>query len=523
MGAAATLIGLLPGYAQIGVWAPILLVVLRMLQGFSAGGEIGGAASYIREWAPPKRRALYISFLPSIAQFGKGLAAAIAGLAAATLTDPEMLSWGWRIPFLLALPLGIIGLYMRLSIEDSPEFASKKNDAKVKKGQPFAELIRDYRKPLAKVIMIAMVQNIGTYIGTVFIAAYFSSILGYSKGEASTIVLIAVILAAFLIPLAGQLGSYRGGKTILRYAYVAYAVVSIPSFMLMQQSSVNLAMVGLALGMIPYALCQAGTYSVMPEFFPMHIRHTGVAFGHSVGAVIGGGSGPFLATWLIGATGNQSTPAIVARHGAGYDNVDYKAAEELGVWVTNTPGENRRSVVEHVFALLLGLSRKIQLATDQTRNEIWAADRLSLTGIELEGRTLGLIGFGDIGRHVAPVAEAFGMKVLATDPAYDASFDKRLVDLDTLLAQADVVSLHVPLQAGTENLIGGTEIEKMKTGAILINTSRGGVIDEAAVAEALRSGKLGGAGVDVLAAENTDMITPFSCNTFPVSDLPNLL
>lgn len=214
---------------------------------------------------------------------------------------------------------------------------------------------------------------------------------------------------------------------------------------------------------------------------------------------------------------------IVARHGAGFDNVDYKAAAELGVWVTNTPGENRRSVVEHVFALLLGISRKIQLASDQTRKGIWAADRLSLTGIELEGRTLGLIGFGDIGRHVAPVAEAFGMKVLATDPAYDASVDSRLVDLDTLLANSDVVSLHVPLQPGTHNLIGGAQIEKMKNGAILINTSRGGVIDESAVAEALRSGKLGGAGVDVLAAENTDMITPFSCNTFPIAELPNLV
>ncbi len=214
---------------------------------------------------------------------------------------------------------------------------------------------------------------------------------------------------------------------------------------------------------------------------------------------------------------------IIARHGAGYDNVDYKAAAELGVWVTNTPGENRRSVVEHVFALLLGISRKIQLASDQTRNSIWAADRLSLTGIELEGRTLGLIGFGDIGQHVAPVAEAFGMKVLATDPAYDSSFDNRLVDLDTLLANSDVVSLHVPLQAGTRYLIGSKEIERMKSGAILINTSRGGVIDESAVADALRSGKLGGVGVDVLDAENTDMITPFKCNTFPVADLPNLI
>ncbi|MCO8170890.1 hydroxyacid dehydrogenase [Pseudomonas sp. 21LCFQ02] len=223
---------------------------------------------------------------------------------------------------------------------------------------------------------------------------------------------------------------------------------------------------------------------------------------------------------MIAASANLR---IIARHGAGYDNVDHEAAAELGVWVTNTPGENRRSVVEHVFALLLGLSRKIQLATDQTRQGIWAADRLSLTGIELEGRTLGLVGFGDIGRHVAPVAEAFGMRVLATDPAYDSSADKRLVSFDTLLAEADVVSLHVPLQVSTQNLIGGLEIEKMKTGAILINTSRGGVIDEAAVADALRSGKLGGVGVDVLAAENTDMIAPFSCNTFPVSELPNLL
>jgi len=311
MGASATLIGLLPGHAQIGVWAPILLVVLRMLQGFSAGGEIGGAASYIREWAPPRRRALYISFLPSIAQFGKALAAAIAGLAAAYLSDVQALDWGWRVPFLLALPLGIIGLYMRLSIEDSPEFASKKAGAELEKSQPFAELIRQYPRALAKVILISVVQNIGTYVGTVFIAAYFSSILGYTKGQASTIVMCAVTLAALLIPLAGQLGSLLGGKKILRLAYLGYAVLSIPAFLLMQQGQMSMAMLGLAICMIPYALCLAGTYSAMPEFFPTHIRHTGVSFGHSVGAVIGGGSGPYMATWLISATGNQTAPAFI--------------------------------------------------------------------------------------------------------------------------------------------------------------------------------------------------------------------
>lgn len=311
MGLAATLIGLLPGYAQIGVWAPILLVLLRMLQGFSAGGEIGGAASYIREWAPANRRSLYISFLPSIAQFGKGLAAAIAGLAAASLTDPQMSEWGWRVPFLLALPLGIIGLWMRLGIEDSPEFESNKAEIAKPKSQPFAELIRDYPLPLLKVMMISLVQNIGTYIGTVFIAAYFSSILGYSKADASTIVLVAVLFAAVMIPLAGHLGSIIGSKSVLRLSYIGYAVVSVPSFMMMQQGQMSLAMAGLALGMIPYALCLAGTYSVMPEFFPTHVRHTGVAFGHSVGAVIGGGIGPFMATWLIGASGNQTAPAFI--------------------------------------------------------------------------------------------------------------------------------------------------------------------------------------------------------------------
>lgn len=332
MGTAATLIGLLPGYAQIGVWAPFLLVVLRMLQGFSAGGEIGGAASYIREWAPENRRALYISFVPSIAQVGKGLAAAIAGLAAALLTDPQMVEWGWRIPFLLAFPLGVIGLYMRLSIEDSPEFAAKKKQATaVPDSHPFGQLIRDYPVALLKVMLISLVQNIGTYIGTVFIAAYFSSILGFSKGQASTIVLVAVLLAAVLIPLAGHLGSARGGKAILRFSYLAYALLSVPSFILMQQGSVGLAMVGLAIGMIPYALCQAGTYSTMPEFFPVQIRHTGVAFGHSVGAVVGGGIGPYLATWLIGVTGNPLAPAYILC-----------AAGLLGLFVVSTVNQNVR-------------------------------------------------------------------------------------------------------------------------------------------------------------------------------------
>jgi MHS family proline/betaine transporter-like MFS transporter len=310
MGVAATLTGLLPGYAQIGVLAPILLVILRMLQGFSTGGEIGGAASYIREWASPERRSLYVSLIPSVAQLGKGMAAGMAALAAAAMPSDVMEEWGWRIPFLLALPLGILCLMMRLKVEDSPEFRALEAKNTVQKS-PLSEVLSRYPRALAKVMTIATVQNIGTYIGTVFVAVYFSEVLGFSKGEASTIVLIAVLFAALLIPLAGQLGGRIGSRKVLLLAYVAYIAVTLPSFALMNQNSFVLALLGLGLGIIPYALCQAGTYGAMLEFYPTQVRHTGVAVGHSVGAVIGGGLGPYLATWLIAETGDNFVPAYL--------------------------------------------------------------------------------------------------------------------------------------------------------------------------------------------------------------------
>ncbi|MGJ3402469.1 MFS transporter [Glutamicibacter sp. Je.9.36] len=310
MSVAAALIAVLPTYAQIGLWAPLLLCICRMLQGFSAGGEIGGAASYIREWAPAQRRNFYISLIPSVAVMGKALAAGLAALAATLVPAAAMLEWGWRLPFLLAIPLGIACLIMRLKIEDSPEF-SQKAASETREHTPLKEMFRDHRPALAKVFSIALVQNVGTYIGTVFVATYFSSILGFSKAQSSTIVLIAVIAAAFFIPVAGQWGTKIGSKKILVISYLAYIVITIPSFSMMNAGSMKLAILGLLLGMIPYALCQAGTYASMPEFFPVEVRQTGVSFGHSVGAVLGGAGAPYIATWLIGSTGDTLVPAYM--------------------------------------------------------------------------------------------------------------------------------------------------------------------------------------------------------------------
>jgi MHS family proline/betaine transporter-like MFS transporter len=310
MSLAAALTGLLPGYATIGVAAPILLIVLRMLQGFSTGGEIGGAASYIREWAPKDRRSLYISFIPGVAVFGKACAAGMAALAASFVPEESMEAWGWRLPFLLAVPLGLLCLYLRLKIEDTPEFRDAE-PADRSDRKPLKELAVGYRGPLTKVMAISTVQNVGTYVGTVFVASYLSTVLDFSESQAATIVLLAVLTAAVFIPLCGQLGSRLGGKRVLIASYVAYITVTIPSFWLMGRGSVGLAIVGLILGMVPYALCQAGTYAVMPEFFPVQVRNTGVAFGHSIGAVIGGGAGPYVSTWLIDSTGSPFVPAYI--------------------------------------------------------------------------------------------------------------------------------------------------------------------------------------------------------------------
>lgn len=307
---AAGLTGMLPTYGQIGVLAPVFLVILRMLQGFSAGGEIGGASSYIHEWAEPSKRALYVSLIPSVAVFGKAAAAAVAAVAASLMPTDVMNSWGWRLPFILAVPLGLLCLYLRLRVEDSPEFQHLQQDEKTS-DRPFTRMLREHGRSLAKVVSIATVQSVGTYIGTVFVASYLSVVLGFSKGDAAVIVLVATVFAAFLIMGSGYLGVRIGSKHLLTVAYVCYLVTIVPAFVLMDMGSTGLAMLALSVSMIPYAICQAGTYSILPEFFPVEVRSSGVSFGHSIGAVIGGGAGPYFATWLIDVTGNTMVPAYI--------------------------------------------------------------------------------------------------------------------------------------------------------------------------------------------------------------------
>lgn len=311
IGCACTAIGCLPTYDQIGIWAPVLLVLCRALQGFSAGGEIGSAASYIREWAPANRRSLYLSLVPSVANIGKACAAGMAGFAAWCFTGDagEASNWTWRVPFLMGLPLMLGCLYMRLRIEDTPDFDNMKKEGALSKA-PIRELVTTYPTSLFKLFMFSLVQNVGTYCGTVYVAIYMRTVLNMPAADVGFTVLVAVTCAAFLIPVFGLVSDRFGSVRTLIACYTGYIVLSYPCYSLMGHSF-GMSIVALVISIVPYALCQAGSYSVYPELLPPRVRSTGVSFGHSMGAVLGGATTPILATWLIDKFSNIMIPAYI--------------------------------------------------------------------------------------------------------------------------------------------------------------------------------------------------------------------
>jgi phosphoglycerate dehydrogenase-like enzyme len=195
----------------------------------------------------------------------------------------------------------------------------------------------------------------------------------------------------------------------------------------------------------------------------------------------------------------EATPhlRVIARVGVGTDSIDLDAATEAGVVVTTTPGANRETAADHALAMMLAAIRRIVEHDQSVRRGEWRRGG-ALTPWMLHGKTVGLVGYGEIGRAVARRLEGFEVELLICDPAASGP---RLVELETLLARADVVSLHLPLTDGTRQLVGAAELRRMSPKAVLVNTSRGGLIDEAALVAALRSGRLRAAALDVFADE----------------------
>jgi len=302
-------IGFLPGYEAIGIWAPILLVFLRLVQGFSTGGEFGGASAFLAEYSPDERRGFLVSWIEFSAVGGFFLGAASVLLLTAAIGEDALGSWGWRIPFLLAGPLGLIGLYIRLRLGDTPEFRALEQAGEVSRS-PFRETLTQNWKPILQVVGLVIIQNAGFYIVLTYMPTYFSEELGFDTTSSSLSTVLTLIVAMALIPPLGALSDRVGRKPLLAASCVGFALLSYPLFLLMNQG--NLFAAGLAhvaLGIL-LAIFLSTTIAALTELFPTRVRYGGFSIGYNISVAIFGGAAPFFATWLISATGNPLSPAF---------------------------------------------------------------------------------------------------------------------------------------------------------------------------------------------------------------------
>lgn len=312
MAGSTFLIGLLPGYAQIGVAAPILLLVLRMVQGFSASGEYAGAATFLAEYAPSNKRGLYVSMVPASTATGLLVGSLSATVLHATLSPEALSGWGWRIPFLLAAPLGLITRYIRVHLEDSPVYTEMMGKVKGKSSgtaQPVREVWMKHRKPLLISFGVASLNAVAFYLVLTYLPTYLSAELNFDPDLsflASTISLAVYIASIFVM---GHISDKYGRKRMLMIACIGFIVVTVPSFMLLDGASFfGILMVEIVLCIL-LTINDGTLASYLTETFPTRVRYTGFALSFNVANVVFGGTASLIATGLISLTGNKLAPA----------------------------------------------------------------------------------------------------------------------------------------------------------------------------------------------------------------------
>lgn len=309
MSVSTFVIALLPGYATIGIWAPILLVAARLLQGFSAGGEFGGASAFIAEYSPDSRRGFLVSWLEFSTLIGFVLGSTSVLVLSSVLSEDALTSWGWRIPFLLAGPLGLIGLYIRLRLDDTPEFRALESAGEVSQS-PFKETITHNWRPILQVAGLVIIQNAGFYIVLTYMQTYITEQLGFSTTSASLSTVLTLLVGMALIPPLGALSDRVGRKPVLMASCVGFVVLTYPLFLLLNAGSLAGAIAAhVALGAL-LAVYLSTTIAALTELFPTRVRYGGFSIGYNVSVAIFGGAAPFLATYLISVTGNPLSPAF---------------------------------------------------------------------------------------------------------------------------------------------------------------------------------------------------------------------
>ncbi|WP_432027903.1 glycine betaine/L-proline transporter ProP [Streptomyces sp. 1222.5] len=315
-------IGLIPSHAVIGLWAPVLLIFFRLVQGFSTGGEYGGASTFIAEYAPDKRRGYFGSFLELGTLAGYVTASGLVVVLSSLLSDDQMLMWGWRIPFLVAAPLGLIGLYLRLKLDETPAFqkleggqvrASEAADAvETSATGDLAEICTRYWRPLLLCIALVAAYNITDYMLLSYMPTYLSDELGYGTDHGLLILLVVMVVQMCVINQVGRLSDRFGRKPLLMTGMLGFLFLSVPSFLLIRQGSVALIALGLLLMGLSLVAMLGTMSAALPAIFPTKVRYGSLSVAYNLSTSLFGGTTPLVITALISAFGTNLMPAYYA-------------------------------------------------------------------------------------------------------------------------------------------------------------------------------------------------------------------
>ncbi len=311
MSAATFCIAFLPTYEQVGFVAPLLLLIIRFVQGFSASGEYAGAAAFLAEYAPPHQRGLYTSLVPASTASGLLLGSLLVALLYAILSDEQLHSWGWRLPFLLAAPFGLVGRYIRLHLEDTPVFREMEERLghRQQRRLPIYRLVIGYRRQILIACGVVALNAVAFYTTLSYMPTYLSTELHMS--ETSSFIASSVSLLTYIgfIFMMGHLSDLYGRKTMLTSACIAFILLSVPLFMLLETGSFILTLgVMVVFGAI-LAMNDGTLPGFLTEIFPTSLRFSGFALCFNLGNALLGGTAPLVATTLIYETGNQLAPA----------------------------------------------------------------------------------------------------------------------------------------------------------------------------------------------------------------------
>jgi MFS transporter, MHS family, proline/betaine transporter len=308
MGLSTTLIGVLPTFESAGLLAPVLLVLLRCVQGFSAGAEWTGSAAFLIEHTPVDRRGRFASVVSATAALATCAGGLLVLSLELSLTAEQMATWGWRVPFLVAVPLTAVGTWVRLRIDETPVF-QRLVEAGARAEAPLRQSGRDVRA-IALTFAFSSVQGLGFYYLATYVVTYLTATVELARPRALVLVATGLVCYAVLTPFAGALSDRVGRRRVNLIGGFGLAVVSIPAFVLMGTGTAAGVVGGMVLFSVFQAMVSVTTVCMLVELFPAETRSTSSAIGFNLGLALIGGPGPLIAAAIASGTGSSTLPAL---------------------------------------------------------------------------------------------------------------------------------------------------------------------------------------------------------------------